>query len=160
MFINSTSLNGNKYAKASFGLRISPDLYNPMNELCDRVFVAQKYMLKRMRRDVDEYRIYCPVKNRLKKSLDILQDALPVSNPTLYPYINKQGQAFLAINTAKGRKLLQQINVKKFHNCGDYDSLKLKLSDLESVAETLEKMSLIENLKVNISRFLGYFKLK
>lgn len=158
MYINSVSLKQNN--KTSFGLKISPDLYEPMNNLLDRVFDAQQYLQKRLKRNPEKYYRYCPVKRRLRKSCEIIQDALPVSNPTLYPYINKQGQAFLAINTAKGRKLLQQINVKKFHNCGDYDSLKLKLSDFEDVAQKLKKMSLIENLKVNISRFLGYFKLK
>lgn len=160
MYISPILFNLKSNNQTSFGLKISPDLYGAMENLCDRVFVAQKYMVKRVRRDVKKYYLYCPVKNRLKKCHEIIQDSLPWSNPTLYPYIKTNGDAYLAINTKKGPKLLRQINIHKKNKPDDFKSLKLKLSDLEDVAEKLRKMTVQENLKVKISHFFDYFKLK
>jgi len=154
-----SSINNMSYKKTSFGLDISEDLYKPMDKLLNQVFTVDAYMRKRRRRVIP----YKPsttigVKQRLRTALGAIDIAMPHSTEKIYPYIDDKGKAFIALDTPKKRILLGQISKDRINKAGDFDSLRIKLFDLEMVAYKLYEMGkrqkIIDGVK-KVLRFLG-----
>ena len=155
--MNITSINFVQNKKTSFGLDISPDLYKPMDKLLEQVFEVDAYMRKRNRRYHRKNNQIVGAKQRLRTSLNVIDIAMPHSKEMIYPYINEKGKAYIAVNTPKKRVLLREINKEKFNKPNDFDSLRIRLDDLEAVAFKLYNMAKREEFFKGFKRLFAFF---
>ncbi len=120
------------------------DISNCQKELAEETSLLKLAEIKdALFEKVKKFKLVAPNMSKYKAALRYNLDRIDRAYPegTIYPYVTKNNEAYFAVDTLLGRKLLARIKVKNGQNpIESPESIKMNISDLKNIGDSLEKL--------------------